>query len=166
MAEGSREAGSSARGMDLSTAFVSRDAYSTAGHHQPFHTSVLSISLQNQPMNAGEKMVWVGAVLGAEWKKRVIITSDKTLVKGALLIDDKIDIAGCCTPEWEHVVFSRPYQEHHKHKLHGRRVLHDWADWRSVVSSRLGVEQQLQAAAEVARAQVSGGPNVSGLPVH
>ena len=75
-------------------------------------------------MNAGEKMVWVGAVLGNDWKKRVVITSDKTLIKGALLIDDKIDIKGAANPEWEHIVFSRPYQLHYKGALEGRRVLH------------------------------------------
>ena len=61
--------------------------------------------LVNQPMGVGEKFVWLAAVLGDEWKKRIIITSDKTLVKGQVLIDDKLDIvdekSACNPPEWK-----------------------------------------------------------------
>ena len=32
---------------------------------------------------------WVSEHLGAEWMKRLIITCDKTLIHGDLLIDDK-----------------------------------------------------------------------------
>ena len=61
--------------------------------------------LVNQPMGVGEKFVWVAAVLGDEWKKRIIITSDKTMVKGLMLIDDKLAIVDeksiCNPPEWK-----------------------------------------------------------------
>ena len=63
--------------------------------------------LVNQPMGVGEKFVWVAAVLGDEWKKRIVITSDKTLVKGRMLIDDKMEIVdkkSACTPEWRQCV--------------------------------------------------------------
>ncbi len=40
------------------------------------------------------------------------ITSDKTLVTGDILIDDKMDIKGKRSAEWEHVIFGRPYQVH------------------------------------------------------
>ena len=94
------------------------------------------------PHGAGEKIVWAGRVLGEvrrawsrascrslvcspsalahfvpltpvqDWKRRVVITSDKTLVRGALLIDDKIEVTGCQEPEWAHLIFARPFQQH------------------------------------------------------
>ena len=48
--------------------------------------------------------MWAAAVLGDDWKKRIIITSDKTIVKGRMLIDDKLNIVDkkslCNPPEW------------------------------------------------------------------
>ena len=72
--------------------------------------------LVNQPMGVGEKFVWVAAVLGDEWKKRIIITSDKTMVKGLMLIDDKLAIVDeksvCNPPEWKQYAACRLTRHH------------------------------------------------------
>ena len=43
---------------------------------------------------AGEKFEWVRHHLGPEWVARIILTSDKTAVRGDVLIDDKATIVG------------------------------------------------------------------------
>eukprot|EP00186_Timspurckia_oligopyrenoides_P000402 CAMPEP_0182443902 /NCGR_PEP_ID=MMETSP1172-20130603/2513_1 /TAXON_ID=708627 /ORGANISM="Timspurckia oligopyrenoides, Strain CCMP3278" /LENGTH=239 /DNA_ID=CAMNT_0024639315 /DNA_START=210 /DNA_END=929 /DNA_ORIENTATION=+ len=59
-----------------------------------------------------EKYAWVRKHFGEEYLKRLIITRDKTLVKGAILIDDKPKVQGACEkPEWIHVVFDQPYNQ-------------------------------------------------------
>jgi hypothetical protein len=40
--------------------------------------------------------------LGSEFTKRVILTRDKTLVRGDVLIDKKPTIGGISTPQWRH----------------------------------------------------------------
>lgn len=47
--------------------------------------------------------------LGPEWVGRIILTSDKTAVKGDVLIDDKPKIVGAHHPVWKHLLFSAPY---------------------------------------------------------
>jgi len=77
-----------------------------------------------------EKFQWAGRHLGPEWLKRVIIASDKTLVRGDFLVDDKPEITGSMTPLWEHVVFDRPYNR----PALGKRRIADWrGDWRTVL---------------------------------
>jgi 5'-nucleotidase len=59
-----------------------------------------------------EKIEWVMEYLGDEFVRRTVITKDKTLVKGDILIDDWPDVTGAAVPEWEHVVFDQPYNKH------------------------------------------------------
>lgn len=56
-----------------------------------------------------EKLQWVKNHLGAEWCNRVIVTRDKTIVRGDVLIDDNPKITGAMTPTWEHWVLAAPY---------------------------------------------------------
>jgi 5'-nucleotidase len=56
-----------------------------------------------------EKYEWVNNNLGKEWTMRIILTRDKTLVKGNILIDDNPQITGANEPEWEHVIYEQPY---------------------------------------------------------
>jgi len=58
---------------------------------------------------AGEKFEWVRRELGADWVGRVILTTDKTTVRGDVLIDDKPKISGTCHPVWRQLLFSAPY---------------------------------------------------------
>ncbi len=75
-----------------------------------------------------EKYQWVEAHFGEEAIERLIITRDKTLIRGDLLIDDKPEINGVVTPTWEHIVYDRP----HNREIIGRRRL-TWANWREVM---------------------------------
>lgn len=81
---------------------------------------------------ASEKMQWIGEHLGDEWKELTIITSDKTLVRGDVLIDDKPKISGSMVPVWKHVVFDAPYNRHLELRLN------KWADWQTVIPGLLG----------------------------
>lgn len=75
-----------------------------------------------------EKFEWMDRYLGKEWSSKIILTKDKTLVKGDILIDDKPLITGKCTPEWEHVLYTKPYNQHIADK---RRLT--WDNWKEVL---------------------------------
>jgi 5'-nucleotidase len=68
------------------------------------------------PLNAtcaSDKYAWVEEHLGKKWVKRTILTHDKTLVLGDVLVDDKPVITGINEfPTWIHVLFDQPYNQH------------------------------------------------------
>jgi 5'-nucleotidase len=74
-----------------------------------------------------EKYQWAENVLGAEWVKRIILTKDKTLVRGDYLIDDKPHITGVDVPSWEHILYDRPYNQ----GVDKRRLT--WKNWKDVL---------------------------------
>lgn len=83
-----------------------------------------------------EKYAWVRRHLGEEFLSRIIITRDKTVIKGRLLIDDKPRVAGACNkPEWTHIVFDQPYNQEVEDKMR----LKSWREWRSVVGAYMGL---------------------------
>ncbi len=76
-----------------------------------------------------EKYEWVDEHLGRDWIKKLILTKDKTLIKGEILIDDRPEVEGAATPEWEHVLFDRPYNKNIESK---RRLT--WENWKEVLN--------------------------------
>jgi 5'-nucleotidase len=75
-----------------------------------------------------EKYKWVEKVLGPAWVKQIILTKDKTVIKGDFLIDDKPLITGAQDPpEWEHILYDRPYN-----KGANRRRL-TWDNWKDIL---------------------------------
>lgn len=56
-----------------------------------------------------EKYLWVEKHLGRDATNRLVLTKDKTLVHGNLLIDDKPHIQGAVKPRWKHILFDAPY---------------------------------------------------------
>lgn len=74
-----------------------------------------------------DKLNWVAEHLGEEWRKRVILTGDKTVVHGDILIDDKPNIHGIIEPYWKQVLFDRPFNR----SLDLPRIS-DWTDWNQV----------------------------------
>jgi len=75
-----------------------------------------------------EKYEWVEKVLGPAWVKQIILTKDKTVIKGDFLIDDKPLISGAQDPpEWEHILYDRPYN-----KGANRRRL-TWDNWKDIL---------------------------------
>ena len=97
------------------------------GHEVFICTSPLS-TYQNCVL---EKYEWVEKFLGTGWVSRIILTKDKTLVRGDILIDDKPEITGVeSTPSWEHIVYDRPYNRDVKK----RRLT--WENWKEVLGFR------------------------------
>lgn len=76
-----------------------------------------------------EKYTWVEKYFSREFTKRIIIAKDKTLVRGAYLIDDNPTIEGLLRPEWEHIIFDAPYNKNTGTK----RIKSDWSNWREVL---------------------------------
>ncbi|KAM9462989.1 5'(3')-deoxyribonucleotidase, mitochondrial [Clarias gariepinus] len=84
-----------------------------------------------------EKYAWVERHLGTDFLERVILTRDKTIVSGDILIDDKPDILGVePNPSWEHVLFTACHNKHLPVSTTQRRLL-SWADdWRGILGSK------------------------------
>eukprot|EP01057_Protomagalhaensia_wolfi_P001359 Protomagalhaensia_wolfi_Nauph_80__1358@NODE_180_length_3278_cov_60_680148_g136_i0_p2_GENE_NODE_180_length_3278_cov_60_680148_g136_i0NODE_180_length_3278_cov_60_680148_g136_i0_p2_ORF_typecomplete_len235_score20_03NT5C/PF06941_12/2_8e34HAD_2/PF13419_6/5_3e05HAD/PF12710_7/0_0003Put_Phosphatase/PF06888_12/0_00052Acid_phosphat_B/PF03767_14/0_41Hydrolase/PF00702_26/0_25_NODE_180_length_3278_cov_60_680148_g136_i015632267 len=86
-----------------------------------------------------EKYEWVEAHLGPEWKNRVILAPDKTLVQGDLLIDDKPTATTGTLQDrqsWVHIAYCQPYNMGNRCPGAASR-LHNWREWRSVVPGLL-----------------------------
>ncbi|MCD0506228.1 5'-3'-deoxyribonucleotidase [Bordetella petrii] len=79
-----------------------------------------------------EKYLWVERHLGRPATERLILTRDKTLVRGDLLIDDKPHIEGAVRPSWRHIVYDAPYNR----QAAGRPRL-TWSNWRNVLAGEL-----------------------------
>lgn len=77
-----------------------------------------------------EKYDWVDYHLGSEWTPRIVMTRDKTLVRGDYLIDDKPEITGSAIPEWQHVVFDRPHNQH----VLGKPRIMSWDKWKDIIT--------------------------------
>jgi 5'-nucleotidase len=97
-----------------------------AQHHEVFFCTA---PITDCPTCPTEKFQWIVKHLGQAFVRRIILTSDKTLVRGDLLVDDNPLITGVTVPEWEHVVFDFPYNRH----VQGKRRLVGWNDWRDVL---------------------------------
>ena len=76
-----------------------------------------------------EKYEWVEKYLGKEWTKKIILTKDKTVIGGDVLIDDRPEFKGEMIPKWEYVIFDQPYNRHIKDK---KRIV-KWNNWKKVL---------------------------------
>lgn len=56
-----------------------------------------------------DKAKWLFEHFGLSWCKNAVMTHDKTLVQGIVLLDDKPNVVGRVKPTWEHLVFDTPY---------------------------------------------------------
>ena len=77
-----------------------------------------------------EKYQWVEKHFGRAFTKKIIVTKDKTMVRGDILIDDRPRIEGIYHPEWEHVIFNAPYNR----TIEGKRRM-DWSNWREIIEA-------------------------------
>ena len=96
----------------------------SAGHDVRFCTSYLF----EYEFCVMEKYAWIEKHFGNDFIEKLIITRDKTLVKGDLLIDDKPEISGIVKPSWEHVLYDRPFNR----QITDRRRL-TWQNWQAVL---------------------------------
>lgn len=76
-----------------------------------------------------EKFAWILSYFGDEFTQRVIMTKDKTMIRGNILIDDMPNIIGVCTPEWEHILYDQPYNKDIKGK---KRIT--WKDYKHILA--------------------------------
>jgi len=84
----------------------------------------------DNPTCLADKHRLVERYLGAKWVERLILTSDKTIEYGDLLIDDHPEIKGRIKiPFWEHVIYDRSYNRNFGN---GHRRL-TWANWKKVL---------------------------------
>ena len=75
-----------------------------------------------------EKYAWVEEYLGPSWVRQVILTKDRTLLKADILIDDRPSITGAVDPpEWEHILYDRPYNR----GINKKRIT--WDNWRKIL---------------------------------
>jgi len=96
-----------------------------------FNVFICTSPLTEYKNCVGEKYEWVHTHLGDKFVKRVILTKDKTLVRGTILIDDKPHITGGLIPEWKHVIFDAPYNRHANgfHRI-------TWGNWQDILLRR------------------------------
>jgi 5'-nucleotidase len=85
------------------------------------------------PFCAQEKYEWVRKHLGPEWVPKIIMTCDKTLVSGALLIDDHPNVKGERFPSWRQVLFDAPYNKENTDLPR----LTSWSHWERVFDEEL-----------------------------
>lgn len=76
-----------------------------------------------------EKFQWIEEHFGHEWTQRIILTRDKTLVKGKYLVDDKPNIHGINVPSWEQVL----YRWNYNRNLPKRSLRWDDNSWREIL---------------------------------
>lgn len=93
----------------------------------------IEVFICTSPLNAYqnsvlEKYLWVERHLGRRWTRRIILTRDKTIVLGDILIDDRPAITGAELPRWEHVLYDQPFNRN----ASGLRRL-TWQNWKEVI---------------------------------
>lgn len=86
---------------------------------------ICTVPLKDYKNCVSEKYQWVEKYLGFEWTQRIILTTDKTLIKGDYLIDDQPIITGVERPSWKHVMYDLP-------KNRGENAVYrlNWDNWK------------------------------------
>jgi 5'-nucleotidase len=77
-----------------------------------FNVLICTSPLLSNPTCVQDKFSWVRSHLGPDWVERIVLTRDKTTVRGDILIDDKPEIQGSHHPTWIQAVFDQPYNRH------------------------------------------------------
>lgn len=100
-----------------------------------FNVRLCSAPLSNSPACLAEKAAWVQQHLGPRWIDRLILTRDKTLVHGDMLIDDAPIAKGDSRiPSWQHVYFTRPHNLPGQPSVEASRLRLDaWDRWAAVL---------------------------------
>lgn len=89
---------------------------------------ICTVPRWDNPTCVGDKVKVIRKYFGEKWTSRLIITDDKTLVYGKILIDDKPEVRGVRKPLWEHIIYDKPYNRN----VNGQRRL-NWANWKEVL---------------------------------
>lgn len=68
---------------------------------------------------------------GEEAQRTMILTSDKTALRGDYLFDDKPEISGEYTPTWTQILYDQPYNR----TVEGKPRITDWSQWEEVLEA-------------------------------
>ncbi len=90
-----------------------------------YDVAICTAPWKTNPTCVQDKLEWIDKYLGNRWRERMVISRDKTRVRGDLLIDDKPKITGLHVPLWRQAYFTQPYNMMLTDKPHLVR----WADW-------------------------------------
>ena len=104
-----------------------------------FCVFICSSPLLANPTCVEDKVAWIKTHFGHDWVERLILTRDKTTVRGDILIDDKPDIQGSQYPTWVQLVFDQPYNQKMCEDRFKYRM-QSWADqrgWKSTLLTAL-----------------------------
>lgn len=111
---------------------------------QVYPTYLCSSPDNQNPTCASDKLAWVRRYLGREWLQRTCLVADKTLVRGAFLIDDKPGVTGALMPTWKHLLFDNGCNYC---SPRCGVVSITWQNWRQVIERQLQLtEYQLFVA--------------------
>jgi len=92
-----------------------------------YHPRVCSSPMKANPGSADEKLRWLAKhfapVVGNSIVDEALITNDKYLADGRVLIDDRPQIKNYERAKWTHLIFDQPFNRH----VQGPR-LHGWLD--------------------------------------
>jgi len=91
-------------------------------------------SLRN-PSCASDKMLWVADHFPS-LRRKVVVSKDKTLVRGHVLVDDKPEVQGLLAPVWQHVLFKTSGNAHVNAPLN----LASWSDVEWLVEHAFAVQ--------------------------
>lgn len=89
---------------------------------------ICTCPLTNSKDCVQDKWNWVKEYLGIDWAKKLIITKDKTVIYGNILIDDQPEINGVKEPMWEHIIYDHPWNR----QTNGKRRM-TWQNYRDVL---------------------------------
>lgn len=98
-----------------------------------FNVFLCSTPAAQNPTCASEKHASIDRHLGHRWIDRTILTNDKTLVRGDVLIDDKPKITGAMKPVWQHLLFTQSYNRY----VTGIPRLDSWNDAQPAIEALL-----------------------------
>jgi 5'-nucleotidase len=96
------------------------------GHHVLICTS----PTVDNPTCAQDKYDAIARDLGERWRRRMILTSDKTVIQGDYLFDDHPEIVGAGVPAWTQILVDQPYNAYRGEAL---TRISDLTRWRESI---------------------------------
>lgn len=91
------------------------------------------------PTCTSEKLGCFEEHLGHDWTKRTIMTHDKTILMGNLLVDDKPHILGAAVPAWQQIYYGQLYNAPGTGAKDLPRIT-DWRNWREAIYPALEIQ--------------------------
>lgn len=117
----------------MSTAGLYENLIAVEGSHEALefaaaHAEVMFCSKPDpaNPTCESDKKNWLARTYDPYWASRLILTPDKTMVFGDILVDDHPSITGLCAPAWTQFVFDKTYNRSADAEY---RVSSDWANF-------------------------------------